>query len=58
MNKLIGKSIFKAVGWTYQVDETEGVFVFIPFMFAYMILLIWGMILLVVNLVRRKLNKS
>lgn len=43
---------------TYQVDETEGVFVFIPFMFAYMILLIWGMILIVVNLVRRKLNKS
>lgn len=22
MNKLIGKSIFKAVGWTYQVDES------------------------------------
>lgn len=39
---------------TYEVDESEGIFVLFPFVIAYMILLAWGIILLIIRLFRRK----
>ena len=39
---------------TYEVDESEGVFVLFPFVIAYMILFAWGIILLIIRLFRRK----
>ena len=38
---------------TYEVDESEGIFVLFPFVIAYMILLAWGIILLIIRLFRR-----
>ena len=37
---------------TYEVDESEGIFVLFPFVIAYMILLAWGIILFIINLIR------
>ena len=39
---------------TYEVDESEGIFVLFPFVIAYMILFAWGIILLIIRLFRRK----
>jgi hypothetical protein len=39
---------------TYEVVESEGIFVLFALMVAYMILLAWGIILFVVSLFRRK----
>ena len=39
---------------TYEVEESEGIFVLFALMVAYMILLAWGIILFVVSLFRRK----
>ena len=36
----------------YEVDESEGIFVLFPFVIAYMILLAWGIILFIINLIR------
>ena len=36
----------------YEFDETEGIFVLFPFVIAYMILLAWGIILFIINLIR------
>ena len=37
---------------TYEVDESEGIFVLFPFVIAYMILFAWGIILFIINLIR------
>lgn len=37
---------------TYEVDESEGIFVLFPFIIAYMILFAWGIILFIINLIR------
>ena len=37
---------------TYEVDESEGIFVLFPFVIAYMILLAWGIILFIINFIR------
>ena len=39
---------------TYEVDESEGIFVLFPFVIAYIILFAWGIILLIIRLFRRK----
>lgn len=39
---------------TYEVEESEGIFVLFPLTVAYMILFAWGIILFVVSLFRRK----
>ena len=42
----------------YEVDESEGLFVILPFVIAYKLLLIWGVILLIVSIIRKTKNKS
>ena len=37
---------------TYEVDESEGIFVLFPFVIAYIILFAWGIILFIINLIR------
>ena len=39
---------------TYEVDESEGIFVLFPFVIAYIILFAWGIILFIIRLFRRK----
>ena len=43
---------------SYEVEESEGIFVLFALMVAYMILITWGMILLIVSLFRRNPKKS
>ena len=43
---------------TYEVEESEGIFVLFALMVAYMILITWGMILFIVSLFRRNPKKS
>ena len=43
---------------TYEVEESEGVFVLSALMVAYMILITWGIILFIVTLFRRNPKKS
>ena len=43
---------------TYKVEESEGIFVLFALMVAYMILITWGMILLIVSLFRKNPKKS
>ena len=43
---------------TYEVDESEGIFGLFPLIVAYMILITWGMILIIVSLFRRNPKKS
>ena len=38
---------------TYEVDESEGIFVLFPFVIAYIILFAWGIILFIIRLFRR-----
>ena len=43
---------------TYEVEESEGIFVLFALMVAYMILITWGIILFIVSLFRRNPKKS
>lgn len=43
---------------TYEIEESEGIFVLFALMVAYMILITWGMILFIVSLFRRNPKKS
>ena len=43
---------------TYEVEESEGIFVLFALMVAYMILITWGLILFIVSLFRRNPKKS
>ena len=43
---------------TYEVEESEGIFVLFVLIIAYMLLLTWGIILFIVSLFRRNPQKS
>ena len=43
---------------TYEVEESEGILVFIALALAYDILLAWGIILFIISLFRRNPKKS
>ena len=41
----------------YEIDEDEGIFIFLPIAIAYTILFKWGLVLIIILIVRRVKNK-
>lgn len=42
----------------YEIDEDEGIFIFLPIALAYTILLKWGLVLIFISIVRRVKNRK
>lgn len=42
----------------YEIDEDEGIFIFLPIAIAYTILFKWGMVLIIILIVRRVKNRK
>ena len=42
----------------YEIDEDEGIFIFLPIAIAYTILFKWGLILIIISIIRRVTNKK
>ena len=42
----------------YEIDEDEGIFIFLPITIAYTILFKWGLVLIIISIVRRVKNRK
>ena len=42
----------------YEIDEDEGIFIFLPIAIAYTILFKWGLVLIIILIVRRAKNRK
>lgn len=42
---------------TYEVDESEGIFLLFPFVIVYTILLYWGLVLVIILIIKRFIKR-
>ena len=56
----IAATLISNEGFTtvYEIDEDEGIFIFLPIAIAFTILFKWGLILITISIIRRVKNRK